>query len=307
MKTDNPLLEIIEQLPHRIVSTGTFKGDMQSILNDAEDVILTTEGACSVICGDSGTGKTVLVEKLVERFNASQQSGEQAHRAIYVRSPANMKPLDLLRSILTALGEPGEIRGTEEEMRHRITSQIATKNVKMIVFDEFQQVVEKLGEKSVRQHADYLKELLDKVNLFMVFAGTSRVVEILKANEQFASRCVRVVYKSHMSVSTSENYSILASYLKTLQSVHGIDGIDFSLQSIVLPIQKATGGDLRRITHSLVKACQQARRNNRAKLTMDDFRASWVPKFESGKKKVANPFNRQLSLLKKDMGVTYEI
>lgn len=285
MKTNNPLVQTIEQLPHRIVSTGTFKDDMQSILNDAEDVILTTEGACSVICGDSGTGKTVLVEKLVERFNETYQGDEKPHRAIYVRSPANMKPLDLLRSILSALGEPGEIRGTEEEMRHRITTQITSKNVKMIVFDEFQQVVEKLGEKSVRQHADYLKELLDQVHLFMVFAGTSRVVDILQANEQFASRCVRVIYKNHMSVSNTENYSILASYLKTLQSVHGIDGIDLSQESIVLPIQKATAGDLRRITHSLVKACQHARRNNRTKLTIDDFRASWIPKFESAKKR----------------------
>ena len=218
-----------------------------------------------------------------------------------------MKPLDLLRSILSALGEPGEIRGTEEEMRRRITTQISSKNIKMMVFDEFQQVVEKLGEKSVRQHADYLKELLDKEDLFMVFAGTSRVVEILDANEQFASRCTRIISKKHMSVSTSEDYSILASYLKTLQSVHEIDGTDLSKESIVLPIQKATGGDLRCIRRLLVKACQHARRDNRTKLSMDDFRASWVPKFEAGNKTVGNPFRRQLSVLKKDMGVTYAI
>lgn len=307
MSTNTPMLDIITQLPFRTVSTGTLKDDLQNILNDAEDTILTQTGACAVICGESGTGKTVLLKKVIERFNAAYQSSVTPCKAIYVRSPSNMKPLDLLRKILSAFGEPGEISGTEDEMRRRISKQIASRNIKMMVFDEFQQVVEKLGEKSVRQHADYLKELLDQHNLFMVFAGTPRVTEILKANEQFGSRCTRVVHKSLMSVSTREDYAVLASYLKTLQSVHGIAGTDLSQDAITLPIQHATGGDLRRITRTLVKACQHARRQNRSSLTKGDFQASWVKPSDIDQKKVANPFRRQLSVLKKDLGVNYEI
>lgn len=307
MNTNNPLVEIIKQLPHRIVNTGTVKDDIQNILFDAEDAILMNKGACAIISGDSGSGKTVMAEKLVERFNTTYQEDENNHRAIYVRSPPNMKPLDLYRKILTALGEPGEIRGNEEEMRRRIITQFSSQNIKMVVFDEFQQVVEKLGVKSVRQHADYLKELLDEKHLFMVFAGTSRVVEILSANEQFKNRCTRVIRKEHMSVRTIEGYLTLASYLKTLQSVHKIRGTDLSQKSIVLPVQKATSGNLRRITLSLVKACQHARRNNREKLTKEDFEASWVETPEADKKIVANPFRRQLSVLKKDLEVEYDI
>ena len=73
MKTNNPLVETIKQLPYRIVNTGTIREDMQNILFDADDSILTEQGACAIICGDSGTGKTVLVEKLVERFNVSKR------------------------------------------------------------------------------------------------------------------------------------------------------------------------------------------------------------------------------------------
>lgn len=307
MSNINPMLKIIKELPHRTVSTGTLVEDITNILNDAEDTIITQNGACAVICGESGTGKTVLLEKVVERFNEMYHSSDTPHKGVYVRSPSNMKPLDLLRKILSAFGEPGRIRGTEDEMRHRISQQIKNKNIKLIVFDEFQQVVEKLGEKSVRQQADYLKELLDDYDIFMVFAGTPRVTEILDANEQFKSRCNRVIHKSLMSVSTPESYSILASYLTTLQSVHKIAGTDLSHASIVLPIQHATNGDLRGITRTLVKACQHARRTNRDKLIKDDFQASWVPSSSAGKKQVVNPFRRQLSVLKKDMGVDYEL
>ena len=307
MSNINPMLNIIKELPHRTVSTGTLVEDISNILNDAEDSIITQNGACAVICGESGTGKTVLLNKVIERFNAANQSSDLPCKAIYIRSPSNMKPLDLLRQILSAFGEPGEIIGTEDEMRRRISKQIESKNIKVMVFDEFQQVVEKLGEKSVRQHADYLKELLDKHNLFMVFAGTPRVSEILKANEQFDSRCSRVIHKSLMSVSTIDDYCILASYLKTLQSVHGIAGTDLSQDAIVFPIQHATGGDLRRITRTLVKACQHARRANREKLIKDDFQASWIAPSSAGKKAVVNPFRRHLAVLKKDLGVNYEI
>lgn len=307
MSNINTMLTVIKELPHRTVSTGTLIEDITNILNDAEDTIITQWGACAVICGESGTGKTVLLEKIVERFNATYQSSEVPSKGVYVRSPSNMKPLDLLRKILSAFGEPGRIRGTEDEMRHRISQQITNKNIKLIVFDEFQQVVEKLGEKSVRQQADYLKELLDDYDVFMVFAGTPRVTEILDANEQFKSRCNRVIHKSLMSVSTPESYSILASYLTTLQSVHKIAGTDLSHASIVLPIQHATNGNLRGITRTLVKACQHARRANRDKLIKDDFQASWVPSPSAGKKQVVNPFRRQLSVLKKDMGVNYEL
>ncbi|MDO6566267.1 ATP-binding protein [Alteromonas sp. 1_MG-2023] len=307
MNNIKPLLNIIEELPHRRVTTGTLKEDIQNILNDADDAILTGIGACAVVSGESGSGKTVLLEKVIERFNAIYQSSKIPSKGVYIRSPSNMKPLDLLRKMLSAFGEPGEVRGTEDEMRRRITKQIINKNIKLMVFDEFQQVVEKLGEKSVRQHADYLKELLDEYNLFLVFAGTPRVTEILNANEQFESRCNRVIHKSLMSVSTPESYSILASYLTTLQSVHKIAGTDLSHPSVVLPIQHATGGDLRRITRTLVKACQHARRDNRDKLSKDDFQASWVPSSTAGKRQVVNPFRRQLSVLKKDMGVSYDI
>lgn len=307
MSNINTMLTAIKELPHRRVSTGTLIEDITNILNDAEDTIITQCGSCAVISGDSGTGKTVLLEKVVERFNLMYQSSEVPNKGVYVRSPSNMKPLDLLRKILSAFGEPGEIRGTEDEMRRRISQQITNKNIKLMVFDEFQQVVEKLGEKSVRQHADYLKELLDEYDVFMVFAGTPRVTEILDANEQFKSRCNRVIYKSLMSVSTPESYSTLASYLTTLQSVHKIAGTDLSHASIVLPIQLATNGDLRGITRTLVKACQHARRANRNKLIKDDFQASWVPSSSAGKKQVVNPFRRQLSVLKKDMGVNYEL
>ena len=76
MSNINPMLNIIKELPHRTVSTGTLVEDISNILNDAEDSIITQNGACAVICGESGTGKTVLLNKVIERFNAANQSSD---------------------------------------------------------------------------------------------------------------------------------------------------------------------------------------------------------------------------------------
>lgn len=307
MNQSNPLTQIIKELPFIMVGVDHLEEEIELLLKDADNAVLTHTGSCAVISGDSGAGKTMLLKKMVDRFNNVYKGENECCNAVFIRTPSDMNPLDLLREILSCFGEPGEIKGTAYEMRRRIITQIENKNIKMIVFDEFQQVVEKFGEKSVRQYADYLKELMDKHGIFMLFAGTPRVEQILDANEQFASRCTRVVRKSLMSVNTPDAYSTFASYLTTLQDVHGIQGVDLSNESIVLPMQATTKGDLRVITRMLINACQQAKSKGRSKLTRDDFQQSWVSPRMSGRKEVVNPFRRQLSVLRKDLGVNYEI
>ena len=328
--------QIAGALDKRFLTYGSVKADFHSLLDDAETILLTGTGKCAIISGDTGAGKTMMATTLVERLNeryAAQETDLQGKHAFtkkapcafYVKAPSNMNPLDLLRRILTALGEPGTPSGSESEMKHRIETQIRNNNVRVIVFDEFQQVIEKVGHKSARQIADFLKNLMDDYGLFMIFCGTERTKEILEHNEQFESRCTRVIEKPHFSVSNKASYKVFTSFLYTMQIKHEISGIRLADAENALAIYATTKGDLRKISWLLLNACKHAYLTKSSEIRKIDFSETYVPPTQTKPKsikhkkgnvtvvktdksvKLSNPFNSSVKSLKEALGVTYEV
>jgi hypothetical protein len=275
---------------------------------------------------------TKFVERLNERcvkeqrdLRVNEACTAKAPCARFIDAPSNMNPLDLLRNILVGLGEPGVPSGTDKEMQYRINTQIRNGNVKALVFDEFQQVIEKVGNKSARQIADFLKNLMDKHGLFMIFCGTERTKEILDHNDQFASRCTRVINKRHFSLANKTGYALFRGFLLTMQARHGISGMRLTDAENTLAIYAATNGDLRKISWLLLKACKHAYSTNSPALSKDDFIATYVTptntklkttKYKKGNVttvkvdkniQITNPFKSSLVSLKIALGVKYEV
>jgi archaellum biogenesis ATPase FlaH len=328
--------QIAGSLDKKFLTYGSVKADFHSLLDDAENVLLMGTGKCAIITGDTGTGKTMMATKLVERLNEcyarelielqdQETSTKKAPCARYIKSPSNMKPLDLLRRILIALGEPGIPSGNENEMQHRVEAQIRNGNVKALLFDEFQQVIEKVGNKSVRQIADFLKNLMDEHGLFMIFCGTERTKEIKEHNDQFESRCTRVIEKPHFSLANKTSYKMFTSFLYTMQIKHEISGIRLADAENALAIYATTNGDLRKISWLILMACKHAYLTNSSAIRKIDFSQTYVPltnakpksiKHKKGnatvvktdkRVKLSNPFNLSLKSLKEALGVTYDV
>lgn len=285
------------------------KEELDLLLSEASNVIELNSGCCTLIVGDSGSGKTTLLKKFKTRFNeqyANTAPLNSSEQACYIRSPSNMSPLDLYRAILKGFGEPGIIEGTEVQLRIRIAKQMQTKRYRVLLFDEFQQVVEKVGIKSVRQIADYLKELVDEFNVYLVFAGTSKVQNLLSINEQFASRSSLTIKKSLLSVSTLNNYRVYVSYLLTLNENLKFTHIDFTDPRINLPLFVTTNGDLRQLTQVLSKAILHAAKRHKDEMQLDDLVQTFSPKLIKGRTQV-NPYSQKFMILKKELGVHYEV
>ncbi|MBQ4834702.1 TniB family NTP-binding protein [Pseudoalteromonas sp. MMG010] len=286
-----------------------LREELELLLSEASNVIELNNGCCTLIVGDSGSGKTTLVKKFKTRFNeqyANTVSPKDSEQACYIRSPSNMSPLDLYRAILKGFNEPGIIEGTEVQLRTRIAKQMQTKRYRVLIFDEFQQVVEKVGIKSVRQIADYLKELVDEFNVYLVFAGTSKVQNLLSINEQFASRNSLTIKKSLLSVSTQDNYKTYVSYLITLNKDLKFTHIDFTDPQINLPLFATTNGDLRQLTQTLSKAILYAAKRQRDEMLLNDLIQTFSPKLIKGRTQV-NPYRQKFTILKKELGVHYEV
>ncbi|MBB1291606.1 TniB family NTP-binding protein [Pseudoalteromonas sp. SR41-4] len=283
--------------------------ELDELLQESEQVLTLGVGNCCVIAGDSGSGKTTLVKAFIKRFNAKQvddANDSTPTKACYIRSPSNMNPLDLFRSILSGMGEPGIIHGSEVELRRRIVQQLKNKHYRVLVFDEFQQVVEKVGVKSARQIADYLKELVDEFGLFLIFAGTSNVLNLLKINEQFASRGSLIIEKKLLSLSTKGDYTTFVNYLLSLNTVLQFTQVDFTKPEINLPIFAITKGDLRQLSILIRKAIFKAESENRDQVLKKDF-VDVSSTVRVNQRRKSNPFSKNVKALKIDLGVKYEV
>ncbi|MBB1507058.1 TniB family NTP-binding protein [Pseudoalteromonas sp. SG41-1] len=306
---DNKLKAKAKMLTEKTYDCATNREELEQLLSEATNVIELNNGCCTLIVGDSGSGKTTLLKKFKTHFNEQYANAapiESSEQACYIRSPSNMSPLDLYRAILKGFGEPGLIEGTEVQLRNRIAKQMQTKRYRVLLFDEFQQVVEKVGIKSVRQIADYLKELVDEFNVYLVFAGTSKVQNLLSINEQFASRNSLTIKKSLLSVSTIDNYRIYVSYLLTLNNSLNFTQIDFTDPTINLPLFAATKGDLRQLTQTLSKAILYAANRHRDEMLKSDLVSTYTPTLIKGRLQ-ANPYTQKFIILKKKLGVNYEV
>ncbi|WP_282114914.1 ATP-binding protein [Pseudoalteromonas arctica] len=305
----NTLKTKAKMLTEKTFVCAKNKEELDQLLSEASNVIELNSGCCTLIVGDSGSGKTTLLKKFKTRFNeqyTNTASPKGSDQACYIRSPSNMSPLDLYRAILKGFDEPGIIEGTEVQLRIRIAKQMQTKRYRVLLFDEFQQVVEKVGIKSVRQIADYLKELVDEFNAYLVFAGTSKVQNLLSINEQFASRNSLTIQKSLLSVSTKNNYRTYVSYLLTLNENLKFTHIDFTDPQINLPLFATTNGDLRQLTQTLSKAILYAAKRQRDEMLLNDLIQTFSPKLIKGRTQV-NPYSQKFLILKKELGVNYEM
>lgn len=306
---NNTLKAKAKMLTEKTFVCAKNKEELDLLLSEASNVIELNNGCCTLIVGDSGSGKTTLLKKFKTRFNEqyfNTVSPNSSEQACYIRSPSNMSPLDLYRAILKGFGEPGLVEGSEVQLRIRIVKQMQTKGYRVLLFDEFQQVVEKVGIKSVRQIADYLKELVDEFNLYLVFAGTAQVQNLLSINEQFASRNSLTIKKSLLSVSTKNNYRTFVSYLLTLNENLKFTHIDFTDPRINLPLFATTNGDLRQLTQTLSKAILYAAKRQRDEMLLNDLIQTFSPKLIKGRTQV-NPYSQKFMILKKELGVHYEV
>lgn len=153
--------------------------------------IKTKNPPCLVILGNTGAGKTTLIDTWLE--NAPLSNTETPEGSIipylYVLVPSSLKKKAALSAFLRALHDPNPSRGTEWYMITHIPDLIRKCKVQLIFVDEFQHLVDKDTRKVVHGIADFLKDLINQTNVPMILVGKLGEAElILQSNSQLDRR-----------------------------------------------------------------------------------------------------------------------
>ena len=153
--------------------------------------IETKNPPCLAILGDTGAGKTTLVDTWLEK--APLRGMETPEGSIipylYVLVPSSPKKKGAVAAFLRALHDPNPSRGTEWDMISRVHRLIKRCKVRVIFVDEFQHLMDKDTQKVVHAIADFLKDIINQAHVPLVLTGKLGEAEpILEANSQLGRR-----------------------------------------------------------------------------------------------------------------------
>ncbi|WP_213994834.1 TniB family NTP-binding protein [Arsukibacterium sp.] len=207
-----------------------------------------------IIEGPTGVGKTTTCEREQISINQRYEQAGLPAPIYMIKSPNNPGTKDYYSEILAAIGDHSPFTGTQQSLRERLYKQLVLKQVKVLIFDEFQQLIEKRSDKVVRHTLDDIKLISDKFNIACIFVGTSGVSNLAKKNEQAASRYPFIIRINYMGFSDQKKQAITRKFMSAFFKAHSLNILGFDEYELCLRLYAATNGDLRLFVNLLDNA-----------------------------------------------------
>lgn len=245
------------------------------------------EGISLAVPGRSGAGKSQVIKRLRRDLlkEAADATGLVASETgietpdgdwrpvLVVPTPSNVRIMTLASAILAALGDEDPEFGVEGAKTARVRRKLQEQKVQIILFDEFQHLVEHRTDTFAFKAGDWLKTILNEQDGSMpvpmgersgyfvhaVFFGRPSITALFQQNGQFCRRNRGI---AHLRAFDWIDPEERATYVRTL---HGLDlalpfpeWSGFSNPSFALDIHRATDGVIGRIMSLIQGAGMEA-------------------------------------------------
>ena len=146
---------------------------------------------CLAILGETGAGKTTLVQEWLARHHNVRSETPEGSRIpyLYVSVPAKASIKGTAAAFLSTLGDPNPGRGTQWNMVTRLHTLLKSCQVRMIFVDEFQHILDRDTQRVLNAVTDFLKDIINQSSIPMILIGQKGEAEpILQANPQLSRR-----------------------------------------------------------------------------------------------------------------------
>lgn len=151
----------------------------------------TQNPPCLAILGETGAGKTKLVEEWLARNNTTRRETLDGSCIPYlsVSVPAQASIKGTAAAFLATLGDPNPGRGTQWNMVTRLHMLLKSCQVRMIFVDEFQHILDRDTQRVLNAVTDFLKDVINQSGIPMILIGQKGEAEpILRTNPQLSRR-----------------------------------------------------------------------------------------------------------------------
>lgn len=172
------------------------------------------------LIGESGTGKTKLLKSMVAEHPFSDTECLTSCPVLYLEIMPKPTTKKLFQEILMTMGDKFWYKGTEAELRYRCWTLLKKCGVKMILFDEYQRLIERSSKKVIHDVAELTKDFINS-GIGVVVAGIRGSENILNADSQLKRRMMSTVFLNRFDyenkIDQKEFISILSAFYKYIK------------------------------------------------------------------------------------------
>ncbi|MEW8525247.1 MAG: TniB family NTP-binding protein [Candidatus Thiodiazotropha endolucinida] len=256
-----------------------------------EESLLLPEPEGVLIIGDTGTGKTSLLDNYRAKNPAERRDGIVCRPFLLTSIPAKASMNSLASTMLKDLGDPSPHSGNLAQKTDRVQTQLRLQQVEIVAFDEFQHMVEATGKDGLVRVSDWIKAQMKDVGIPFAICGLPHTGKILAVNRQLARLCPFHYSLGPFSWSEDTSRKDFRMFLGRLDK-----RLPFNQQSqmgdpdLAMRIFAATEGKLFRIAMLVRTAAFNAIRKGKDSVEMQHFAYAYETKVAAANGDRANPF-----------------
>jgi Cdc6-like AAA superfamily ATPase len=249
------------------------------------------EPECMVLLGETGAGKTRLLEYFRDKHPPIQHTDFKEVPVLYFRVPGSCSKSVLYSGLLKALGSPYAKAGNESDKLEQLLTLLRACKVRLVLLDECNHLADRGAQKTHYSMADGIKELLGRGGCPMVLAGTPSLADFVWLNEQISDRFGERVTLEPLSMEPArraECRAVMSGFMKLLDGMQVIDLTEKRhAESMVL----AAGGRLRGVRRLLIRAVEIAEKKNSLLITRAVLSQAFTEVLFQKAKPSRNPFS----------------
>src|SRR5436190_13207705 len=167
--------------------------DLREIQNDLDHRLrhgpVRSAVKLALLVGESGCGKTTLIRDFVARKNRAG-----GPRVLYALLPVPCTIKGTTSELLRRLGDPlCDRTSTTSRNTARIVHQLHEQDIRLLIIDETQHLIDHDRDKILRQTTDWIKTLLDEARTPVLCVGLPNSLDVIKSNKQLERRTNKVI------------------------------------------------------------------------------------------------------------------
>lgn len=176
-----------------------------------------------MVLGPSGAGKSSVMEEYVRHFPAVEEPEQKRIPVLRVEVKSSPTVRSVAEDILKAMGVPMAYRGTVNEKTDRVISSVRKFQVELLMLDEVQHLLGATKRSfGSNDETEWLKTLLNQINIPVVLSGLPYAEAMLGINEQLRRRVEGVCQMLPFSVDDDDAASEFAGVVNWFDAeIHG--------------------------------------------------------------------------------------
>lgn len=195
------------------------------MLSHLEETLLLSDGTVSpdslFIYGPTGVGKSTVTKEFTDRHPRHEviTSTRKYTRipVLHVRVPPKATPKALASKVLYTMGDPLHDKGSESQLTSRIHGYIRDLEIKMIILDEFQHLIDSDTDHVLTTASNWVKTFTEESTIPIVLCGMPESVNIFAKNEQLDRRYCNKESMGAFQYSTKEEITEFRVFLHKVE------------------------------------------------------------------------------------------